>query len=559
MSQRTTILTAALPYANGDIHIGHMVEYVQADILVRHRRAEGERCYFVCADDAHGTPIAIRAEQEGVDPEAWIAGMKARHEADFRRFGIGFDKYHSTHSPENEALVGTIFARLEQRGHILPRTIEQLYDAQAGRFLADRYVRGSCPRCSAPDQYGDGCEKCGATYDALELRDPVSMLSGAAPVIRASDHLFFDIPAFATFLREWHGAIDLQPGVANKLEEWFESGLIAWNISRDAPYFGFEIPGHPGKYFYVWVDAPVGYLASFKALCDARGEDFAAILADPGTQLVHVIGKDIAYFHTIFWPAMLQAAGFPLPAAVWCHGFLTFAGRKMSKSRGTLIAAGTLAEALEPDLFRYFIFSMLADGLDDIDLTPAALRDRINSDLVGKIANIGSRCAALLHQLDEGRLAEELAEEARFDALLDMIGEARALIGARRFSAACRLLVQGAEETNRWLAALAPWQLARGDAGERARAAAIATQGALSFRALMIALAPVIPALSERALDHFEGMAAPLAGTYADLDIRGQLAGMRVREIRDLVQRIDDAQLARIFGAVDDGIEDKAA
>jgi methionyl-tRNA synthetase len=547
MPTRTTIVTAALPYANGDIHIGHLVEYVQADIYVRHLRAEGEACYYVCADDAHGAPIAIRAEQEGTNPEAWIAGMKVRHEADFARFAIAFDIYHSTHSPENRALVGHIFARLEAGGHIVPRRVQQLYDAEAGRFLADRYLRGRCPRCDTADQYGDGCESCGATYDALELREPISMLSGTAPEIRASDHLFFDIPAFTQFLRDYHRAIGLQPGVANKLDEWFETGLLAWNISRDAPYFGFEIPGYEGKFFYVWVDAPVGYLASFAALCARRGEDFDRILADPETRLVHFIGKDIAYFHTVFWPAMLRAASMKLPDAIWCHGFLTIDGRKMSKSRGTLIPAETLAAAIDPDAFRYFIFAMLGEGLDDIDLTPSSLRDRVNSELVGKVANIGSRCAALLHQIDEGALAPAIADEAGFDTCLESIGEARALIRARRYSSACRKLVSTAEDVNRWLAGLAPWHLARGSDTERSLAQAIATQGLLSFRALMIALSPVTPGISTRALDHFSGARAPLAGTYADLDIRDQLEGMRVSEIRNLITRIDDAQLADLF------------
>jgi methionyl-tRNA synthetase len=547
MPKRTTIVTAALPYANGDIHIGHLVEYVQADIFARHLRAEGETCLYICADDAHGAPIQIRAEQDGVEPDLLVARMRDRHMADFARFDISFDVYHSTHSEENRLLVEEIFRRLAAKGCISQARVDQWYDEAAGRFLADRYVRGRCPRCDAADQYGDGCEACGATFDALELKAPVSALSGTAPTMRSSEHLFFDLAQFTPFLRAYRRELRLQPGVDRKLDEWFDQGLRAWNISRDEPYFGFAIPGHPGKYFYVWMDAPVGYLASLKHYCDGRALDFEHLLNDPSVALVHFIGKDIAYFHTIFWPAMLHAAGMRLPTSVFCHGFLTVEGTKMSKSRGTLIGAAAMADAVDADLFRYFIFASLSDGVEDIDLTLSSLRDRVNAELVGKIVNIGARCSALLQRLSDGALAPHLCDEARFDRYLDGLAEVRRLVRARQYGRACRRLVALAEDTNKWISDRAPWTLAEGGDAERREAAVICTQGLIEFRALMILLAPVTPSLSARALGLFRGAQAPASGTYADLDVRDMLASLSVVAFPRLIERISDAQLARLI------------
>jgi methionyl-tRNA synthetase len=393
-AKRRILVTSALPYANAPLHLGYILEAVQTDMWVRYQRLRGHECHYVCADDTHGTPIMLRAQGEGITPEDLIARVAVEHKTDLDAFNIGIDNFHSTHSEENRELTYRMFEALERNGHIAKRTIRQAYDEQAKMFLPDRFVKGTCPRCASPNQYGDNCEVCGATYSPSDLKDPVSVVSGTRPVERDSEHLFFKLADFEPMLREWTRSGTLQSSVANKLDEWFSTGLKDWDISRDAPYFGFEIPGHPGKYFYVWLDAPVGYMASFLNLCRKNGWGFEAWWK-PGspTELYHFIGKDILYFHSLFWPAVLQGAGFRTPNGIHVHGFLTLNGEKMSKSRGTFITATTWREHLPTEPLRYFFASRLGPALDDLDLNLDEFVNKVNSDIVGKLVNIASRCA----------------------------------------------------------------------------------------------------------------------------------------------------------------------
>ena len=396
--KRRILVTSALPYANGAIHLGHMVEHIQTDIWVRFQRLRGHECHYVCADDAHGTPIMLRAEKEGISPQALIDKSRAEHCRDFAGFLIDHHCYHSTHSEENRAITTDIYNKLDNNGHILRRTISQLFDPEKNLFLPDRFVKGECPKCHAKDQYGDNCENCGTTYAPTDLIQPYSVLSGAAPVLRDSEHYFFDLPAFDAFLRDWLQTADLQDAMRNKLAEWFEAGLQPWDISRDAPYWGFEIPNAPSKYFYVWLDAPIGYMGAFRALCDSSGIDYDAYWrAGSDTELYHFIGKDIAYFHMLFWPAMLEGAGYRKPSGVYCHGFLTVNGEKMSKSRGTFIKAETYLKHLPPENLRYYYAAKLSARVEDLDLNLDDFRQKNNSDLVGKLVNLASRCAPFLN------------------------------------------------------------------------------------------------------------------------------------------------------------------
>ncbi|MBU03239.1 MAG: methionine--tRNA ligase, partial [Halieaceae bacterium] len=417
---RKILVTSALPYANAPLHIGHMLEQAQTDIWVRFQRSRGHECRYVCADDAHGTAIMLSAEASDRTPEEHIAAIQAKHEQDSAGFLIQFDHYHSTHSPENQRWSETIFKRLEQSGHIAVREITQAFDPEKGLFLADRFIKGSCPKCKAPDQYGDNCEACGATYSPTDLIDPVSALSGAIPIDKASSHLFFQLSHFDDLLATWIGSEKLQPPIANKLREWLDTGLQDWDISRDAPYFGFEIPGYPGKYFYVWLDAPIGYIASHEALCRENGDDFDAYWLPGGdTELYHFIGKDIVNFHGLFWPAMLDSAGLRQPTAVYAHGFLTVNGVKMSKSRGTFILAGTYLEHLDPEYLRYYFAAKLSAGVDDIDLNLDDFVQRVNSDLIGKVVNIASRCAGFLRKKFDNRMSTECAEPELVQSFID--------------------------------------------------------------------------------------------------------------------------------------------
>ncbi|MDH3899688.1 MAG: methionine--tRNA ligase, partial [Gammaproteobacteria bacterium] len=441
-AKRTILVTSALPYANGPIHLGHLVEYIQTDIWVRFQKLRGHDCLYVCADDAHGTPVMLRAQQEGITPEQLIEAVGQEHRTDFSDFDIGFDNYHSTHSPENRELAELVYSRHRDAGHITTRTITQAYDAEKEMFLPDRFIKGECPRCGAADQYGDSCEACGATYAPTELRNPVSAISGSTPVERDSLHYFFKLADFEVMLRAWIKAGHVQEEVTNKLNEWFEAGLREWDISRDAPYFGFRIPDTEDKYFYVWLDAPIGYMASFRNLCDRTGLDFDAWWGkDSDTELYHFIGKDIIYFHTLFWPAMLAGAGLRTPTAVFAHGFLTVDGQKMSKSRGTFIKARTYLDYLNPEYLRYYFAAKLGSGIDDIDLNLADFQQRVNSDLVGKVVNIASRCTGFINKQFDGELSGTCSEPdlyAEFIAAGDAIA---ADYDAREFGHAPRKIM----------------------------------------------------------------------------------------------------------------------
>ena len=498
-AQRRILVTSALPYANGPLHLGHMIEQIQTDIWVRFQRLRGHACTYVCASDAHGTPVMLRAEREGLTPEQLIERIQASHRADSAGFLVSCDNFYTTHSPENRHFAELIYTRLAARGHIARRSIEQAFDPEKGLFLPDRYIKGGCPRCGAAEQYGDSCESCGATYTPLDLKNPVSVLSGATPVRRESEHFFFRLGDFEAMLREWTAGEGVQPEVANKLQEWFSQGLNDWDISRDAPYFGFQIPGEPGKYFYVWVDAPIGYMASFRDLCNRSGEDFDSYWAEgSSTELYHFIGKDIAYFHTLFWPAMLSGAGFRRPDAVFCHGFLTVNGQKMSKSRGTFIMARTYLEHLDAEYFRYYIAAKLGAGLEDIDLNLEDFVLRVNSDLVGKVVNIASRCAGFISKRFEGRLAagdEAAALLADFLAERDTVA---AYYEGREYGKAIRLIMALADRANQYIDHEKPWALAK-DPAQAARVQAVCSAGIELFRVLMIYLAPVLPAMAAKA------------------------------------------------------------
>ena len=504
---RRILVTSALPYANGPLHFGHIIEAVQTDVWVRFQRLRDNECLYVCAEDTHGTPIMIKAQSEGLTPEALIARVAAEHRADYQGFLIGHDQFHSTHSAENRHFTDLMFGRLKDAGHITQRSVRQAYDEQAGMFLPDRYVRGTCPRCKAVDQYGDSCEVCGATYSPADLIDPKSTISGTTPVWRDSEHLFFALGRFEPMLREWVRSGSLQDSVRAKLAEWFETGLQDWDISRDAPYFGFEIPGHPGKYFYVWFDAPIGYLGSLKALCDRRGLDLDAFLK-PGSdiELHHFIGKDISYFHTLFWPAVLDGSGFRKPTAVHVHGFLTVDGQKMSKSRGTFVTARRYLERLPPEALRYYFAAKLGPGVDDIDLALGDFTARVNSDLVGKLVNIASRCAGFVAK-GGGTLARELPDPglyAEFTAAAPRIAD---LYEGLDYAQAMREIMALADRANQYVDAHKPWALAK-DPARAAEALAVATQGINLFRVLMVYLAPVLPDTACKAAGF---LGAPLA------------------------------------------------
>jgi len=496
---RNILVTSALPYANGDIHLGHMVEYLQTDIWVRFQKMRGHNCIYVCATDTHGTPIMLSAQKEGVSPEQLIKRVGARMSEDFSRFHVAFDNFYSTHSEENRQLVETIYKRLQEAGHIRSAVISQSYDEQEKMFLPDRYVRGECPRCGAVDQYGDSCEVCGATYSPSDLKNPVSVLSGSPPSLRESEHFFFRLGNFQAMLKQWVESGRLHESVARKLGEWFEAGLQDWDISRDAPYFGFEIPGAPGKYFYVWLDAPVGYMASFLNLCGKRKDlDFESYWGPSSdAELYHFIGKDIIYFHSLFWPAVLTGAGFRTPTSVFAHGFLTVNGHKMSKSRGTFITARTYLDHLDPEYLRYYYASKLGPGIDDIDLNLEDFIARVNSDVVGKLVNIASRCAGFINKRFNGKLAGQLMDPdlfAEFTSASQRIAEA---YESREYSRAMREIMALADRANQFIDEHKPWVLAK-DPGKLPIVQAVCTQGLNLFRVLMGYLKPVLPQIAAR-------------------------------------------------------------
>jgi methionyl-tRNA synthetase len=497
--KRTILVTSALPYANGSIHLGHLVEYIQTDIWVRFQKMRGHDCIYVCADDAHGTPIMLRAQQEGIEAETLIARVAEEHQADFADFHIGFDNYHSTHSDENRELSELIYRRNRDGGHIETRTITQAYDPQKEMFLPDRFIKGECPRCGTADQYGDSCEACGATYAPTELKNAVSAVSGAKPVEKESLHYFFKLADFEAMLRKWTTAGHLQEEVSNKLNEWFADGLRAWDISRDAPYFGFEIPDAPGKFFYVWLDAPIGYLASFKQYCERTGTDFDAYWKpDSQAEVYHFIGKDIIYFHALFWPAMLTGADFRTPSAIFAHGFLTVNGQKMSKSRGTFIKARTYLDHLNPEYLRYYFAAKLGGGVDDLDLNLDDFTQRVNSDLVGKVVNIASRCAGFIMKKSGGRLSARVSEADLYQTFVKAGDEIAGFYQAREYGRASREIMALADVANQYIDEQKPWVLAKQQGAEQ-QVQEICSVGLNLFRVLITYLKPVLPAMAEQA------------------------------------------------------------
>ncbi|MBL4820065.1 MAG: methionine--tRNA ligase [Gammaproteobacteria bacterium] len=496
VAKRKILVTSALPYANSSIHLGHLMEVIQTDIWVRLQKMRGHDCVYVCADDAHGTAIMLSAQAGGITPEEHIDRINREHQADFADFHIDFDNYHSTHSPENQKFSELIFQRLDANGHINRRRITQLFDPEKQMFLADRFIKGRCPKCKAEDQYGDNCESCGSTYSPSDLIDPQSTISGATPVEKESEHLFFALPAFTEFLKKWTRSGTLQSQVANKLDEWLESGLQEWDISRDAPYFGFEIPGHPGKFFYVWLDAPIGYMASFQNLCERSEYDFDDYWK-PGSEaeLYHFIGKDIVNFHTLFWPAMLKSAEFRTPTAVYVHGFLTVGGKKMSKSRGTFINARTYLDHLNPEYLRYYLAAKMSDGVDDLDLNFEDFVQRVNSDLVGKVVNIASRCAGFINKGFDGQLSAAVTEHALLQEFQDSNETIASLYENREYSKAIREIMALADRANQFINDKQPWVLAKQNPAST-EVQDICSTGINLFRLLVIYLKPVLPAMA---------------------------------------------------------------
>ncbi|MBC3421646.1 MULTISPECIES: methionine--tRNA ligase [unclassified Pseudomonas] len=541
---RQILVTSALPYANGSIHLGHMLEYIQTDMWVRFQKMRGNQCIYVCADDAHGSAIMLRAEKEGITPEQLIANVQAEHSSDFADFLVEFDNFHSTHSEENRELSSLIYTRLREAGHIANRSVTQYYDPEKGMFLADRFIKGTCPKCGTEDQYGDNCEKCGATYAPTELKNPKSAISGATPVLRDSQHFFFKLPDFQAMLQQWTRSGTLQDAVANKLAEWLDSGLQEWDISRDAPYFGFEIPGEPGKYFYVWLDAPIGYMASFKNLCDRRPElDFDAFWNEGSkAELYHFIGKDIVNFHALFWPAMLEGAGFRKPTAVNVHGYLTVNGAKMSKSRGTFIKARTYLDHLQPEYLRYYYAAKLGRGVDDLDLNLEDFVQKVNSDLVGKVVNIASRCAGFIHKGNEGVMVAGDAAPELTEAFLAAAPSIAEAYEARDFGRAMREIMALADRANAWIADKAPWSLAKQE-GKQDEVQAICAQGINLFRQLVIFLKPVLPVLAADA-EAFLNV-APLEWN----DLQSRLENHKLNPFKALMSRIEPAKVEAMVAA----------
>ena len=551
---RKILVTCALPYANGSIHLGHMLEHVQADIWVRYQRLRGNEVHFICADDAHGTPIMLKAQQMGVEPEQMIAEVSKEHQADFAGFDINFSNYHSTHSPENRELASFVYTQLKDKGFITSRTISQLFDPEKEMFLPDRFVKGTCPKCKAEDQYGDNCDNCGETYSPTDLINPKSAVSGATPIMKDSEHFFFDLPQFEDMLKAWTKSGALQDETSNKMQEWFESGLHQWDISRDAPYFGFEIPGEPGKYFYVWLDAPIGYMGSFKNLCDKRDDlDFDEFWnKDSSTELYHFIGKDIVYFHSLFWPAMLDGAGFRKPNNVFVHGYVTVNGAKMSKSKGTFIKAGTYLNHLDPECLRYYYAAKLNNRIDDLDLNLEDFTQRVNSDVVNKIVNLASRNAGFIAKRFDGMLSEKFAEPelyAEFVGAATRIGD---LYENREYSRAIREITALADKANQYVDEKAPWVVAKQE-GKDQELQEICTVGINLFRVLMAYLKPVMPKLTERT-------EAFLNETLTWESIETPLTNHEVTKFKALFNRIDPAHVAAMVEASkEEAAADKAA
>ncbi len=539
--QRQILVTSALPYANGPLHLGHLMEAIQTDIWVRFQKLRGENCIYVCADDAHGTAIMLKAEQLGITPEQQIAAVQADHEADFAGFLIGFDHYHSTHSEENRHYAELIYRRLQANGHIASREIIQAYDPEKEMFLADRFIKGTCPKCHTEDQYGDNCEACGATYSSTDLINPRSVISGATPINKASTHYFFKLPEFADMLKTWVYSGAIQTNVANKLGEWLDAGLQEWDISRDAPYFGFEIPGAPGKYFYVWLDAPIGYMASFKSYCDQHSIDFDHYWATSATtELYHFIGKDIINFHALFWPAMLESAGFRKPTKVCAHGFVTVDGQKMSKSRGTFINAKIYLAHLNPEYLRYYFAAKLTGGVDDLDLNLEDFVQRVNADLIGKVINIASRCASFITKKFAGTLATECTELSLYNHFVDTADIIAQHYENREFSKAIREIMALADKANQFIDEKKPWVTIKDD-NKQQETLADCSMGINLFRLLITYLSPVLPATAENAATFlnteltWSGIAAPLCNHKIN-KFKPLMTRLELTKVNDMIE-----------------------
>lgn len=538
-SPRNILVTSALPYANGSLHLGHLLETIQTDIWVRFQKARGHQCLYMCADDTHGTAIMLKAEQMGMTAEQLIAAVHIEHTRDFAGFLIAFDQYYSTHSPENKSYSELIYQRVHDKNLIIRKEITQAFDPEKNLFLADRYIKGGCPKCKAEDQYGDNCEACGATYAPMDLINPVSVVSGAKPIAKKSEHYFFDLPACTAFLKKWTRAGHLQEEVANKLAEWLDSGLQAWDISRDAPYFGFEIPDAPGKYFYVWLDAPIGYMASCKHYCKKNNLNFDDYWQESSkAELHHFIGKDIINFHALFWPALLKNSGFRTPTKVHAHGFLTVDGKKMSKSRGTFIRAGSYLKHLNPEYVRYYFAAKLGSGVDDIDLNFDDFTQRVNSDLVGKLVNIASRCAGFITK-SGGTLSNTLENPALWQLFVDASQPIAANYDNREYSRAIREIMALADDANLYINDKAPWKLAKQE-DQQQQVIDVCSLGLNLFRVLMIYLQPVLPAIAEKTMQFLQ----------CDLTWKDQLMPLlnhAIQPFSPMINRVDPAQTAALL------------
>ena len=546
--KRQILVTNALPYANAALHLGHILEYTQTDVWVRFQRMRGHQCYYVSADDAHGTAIMLKADEKGISPEQHIADMRSIHEADFRDFHISVDNYHSTHSDENKHYAELIYNRLVENDHIAKREITQAFDAEKQLFLADRYIKGTCPKCKAVDQYGDNCEACGATYSPTDLINPVSALSGTTPIEKQSTHYFFKLPEFTEFLKSWTRSGAVQDEVANKLGEWLDSGLQEWDISRDAPYFGFEIPNAPNKFFYVWLDAPIGYMASFKNLCDQQNFDFDQFWgADSSAELYHFIGKDIVNFHALFWPAMLTSANFRTPTKVCVHGFVTVNGKKMSKSRGTFINARCYLDHLNPEYLRYYYASKLTASVEDIDLNLEDFIQKVNSDLVGKVVNIASRCAKFVTKGNDGILSSTIADKALWQQVSEAGNKIAEHYENREYSKAIREIMAQADAANEYIAAKEPWKLNK-DPSQQQQVQDICSLGINLFRLLLTYLKPVIPAMAA------DGEAF-LNDQLTWDSIKQPLIGHQINNFKPLLQRVEQEKVEAMVEASKQEVE----
>ena len=537
MTKRRILVTSALPYANGEIHLGHLLEYIQTDIWVRFQKMQGNECHYVCADDAHGTPIMLKANEMGIDPEELIAEVSKRHQADFKDFNIEFSQFHSTHSDENRYFSELIYSRLKESGFIKTRVISQAFDPEKEMFLPDRFIKGECPKCGADDQYGDNCEVCGATYSTTELKNARSVVSGAVPVEKDSEHYFFDLPQFEQQLKDWTNAGHLQDEVSNKLAEWFDQGLQQWDISRDKPYFGFKIPGTEDKYFYVWLDAPIGYMASFKKLCDKSDLEFDDFFEKGSdTELYHFIGKDIVYFHALFWPATLIGSNFRTPNAIFAHGFLSVNGQKMSKSRGTFIQARTYLDTLNPECLRYYYAYKLSSKIDDIDLNLEDFKQRVNSDLVGKVVNIASRSASFVVKKFDKELSNNCCEQELYDEFVAASSEIAGHYEDRNFGQAMRSIMKLADKANQYIDEKKPWQLAK-EEGKMQEVHEITSLAINFFRVLMTYLKPVLPEMAEKS-EVFLNI-----DSLNWNDIKSPLLGHQINKFKPLMTRIEDEQI----------------